>query len=95
MPPSLPGVARPDEPTYSQGVSTPLADRPLTQPHASRLPPSHPAYEAILAAHEEAMAAGEPGYTDPVTGYFVMTAQTHARRGFCCDSGCRHCPYVT
>jgi hypothetical protein len=40
------------------------------------------------------MIAGEPGYTDPATGYYVMTAQTHVRRGFCCDNGCRHCPYI-
>jgi hypothetical protein len=90
---SLPAVATGGEPTYSQGVS--LADRPLTQPHPSRLPRSHPAYDQILAAHEAAMAAGEAGYLDPVTGYYVMTAQTHAQRGFCCDNGCRHCPYTT
>jgi len=29
-----------------------------------------------------------------VTGYYVMTADTHARRGFCCENGCRHCPYL-
>ncbi len=23
----------------------------------------------------------------------VFTAEYHLRRGFCCDSGCRHCPY--
>lgn len=40
------------------------------------------------------MAAGQQGYVDPVTGFFVMTAQTHATRGFCCDNGCRHCPYL-
>lgn len=91
---SLPGVAPLHESTYSHRVSTPLAGRPLTQPHPSRLPSSHPAYEQILAEHEAAMAAGEAGYADPVTGYFVMTAETHARRGFCCENGCRHCPYV-
>jgi hypothetical protein len=89
---SLPGVARADDPTYSHRVS--MADRPLTQPHPSRLPESHPAYGEILAAHEAAMAAGKAGYLDPVTGYYVMTADTHARRGFCCESGCRHCPYL-
>jgi len=72
----------------------PLADRPLAQPHSSRLPESHPAYAEIIDAHGAAMAAGEPGYADPVTGYYVMTAQTHAQRGFCCDNGCRHCPYI-
>ena len=26
-------------------------------------------------------------------GRMVFTASYHLRRGFCCDSGCRHCPY--
>ena len=26
-------------------------------------------------------------------GYLVFTAQYHRRRGFCCGSGCRHCPW--
>lgn len=32
-------------------------------------------------------------YTDPETGFLVFTAHYLAARGFCCDSGCRHCPY--
>ncbi len=26
-------------------------------------------------------------------GYRVFTKQYHLRRGYCCESGCRHCPY--
>ena len=26
-------------------------------------------------------------------GYVVFTAQYHRRRGYCCRSGCRHCPW--
>src|SRR5688572_22586441 len=26
-------------------------------------------------------------------GMIVFTASYHRRRGYCCDSGCRHCPY--
>ena len=26
-------------------------------------------------------------------GYVVFTAGYHLRRGYCCESGCRHCPY--
>ncbi|MDX5347804.1 MAG: DUF5522 domain-containing protein [Hymenobacteraceae bacterium] len=26
-------------------------------------------------------------------GLMVFTAQYHLRRGYCCKSGCRHCPY--
>ena len=72
-----------------------LADRPLTQPHPSRLPTTHPAYDEIIARHAAAMESGESGYADPVTGFFVMTAACHTDRGFCCGNGCRHCPYVT
>ena len=25
--------------------------------------------------------------------YLVFTAAYHLRRGYCCNSGCRHCPY--
>jgi hypothetical protein len=25
--------------------------------------------------------------------YMVFTAKYHARRGYCCNSGCRHCPF--
>ena len=26
-------------------------------------------------------------------GRKVMTEEYHERRGYCCGSGCRHCPY--
>ena len=26
-------------------------------------------------------------------GNWVFTKQYHLRRGWCCNSGCRHCPY--
>lgn len=26
-------------------------------------------------------------------GYIVFTEQYHLKRGHCCESGCRHCPY--
>ena len=26
-------------------------------------------------------------------GFMVFTERYHARRGYCCESGCRHCPY--
>jgi len=63
------------------------------EPHPDRLPVDHPDRERILAAHRTAVEAGEPGYIDPATGLFVITAAEHRQRGTCCDSGCRHCPY--
>jgi hypothetical protein len=71
-----------------------VTGRSLHEPHPDRLPLDHPHRDAILAAHEEAMAAGELGYLDPATGLFVLTAATLAARGECCDQGCRHCPYL-
>ncbi|XP_059922733.1 uncharacterized protein C1orf53 homolog isoform X1 [Gadus macrocephalus] len=32
-------------------------------------------------------------YRDPSTGYKVFTEHAHLRRGACCGSACRHCPY--
>jgi hypothetical protein len=43
--------------------------------------------------HEEACRRGSDTYLDPDTGYTVMTTVFHKRRGWCCGSGCRHCPY--
>jgi hypothetical protein len=72
----------------------PLSDRPLSEPHPSRLAPGHPHRVEILAAHAEAMERGHSGYIDPDSGLFVLAATFLARRGTCCDSGCRHCPYL-
>ncbi|MEX1280209.1 MAG: DUF5522 domain-containing protein [Acidimicrobiia bacterium] len=66
----------------------------LLTPHPDRLAPDHPARNAILAAHAAAVAARRPGYLDPVTGLYVQTAVALWDRGHCCDSGCRHCPWI-
>ena len=26
-------------------------------------------------------------------GYIVFTESYHRKRGYCCQSGCKHCPY--
>lgn len=66
----------------------------LRIPHPRRLAPDHPGRAAILDAHDAALDAGQPGYVDPTSGLFVLTAAELAARGSCCDRGCRHCPYV-
>lgn len=48
---------------------------------------------AYYALHEAACARGETTYRDPETGYTVFTATAHLKRGKCCGSACRHCPY--
>ncbi|MCB0793623.1 MAG: hypothetical protein KDB88_02705 [Flavobacteriales bacterium] len=36
----------------------------------------------------------EPGdYYFSEEGFLVYTEQFHTKRGYCCQSGCRHCPY--
>jgi hypothetical protein len=74
-------------------VSDKLADRPLTEPDPQRLPPDHSERARIVGVHAKALADGDDGYLDPTTGLFVLTAGFLARRGTCCDRGCRHCPY--
>ena len=49
---------------------------------------------ARLSLAEFAARPLRPGdfYHTP-EGYLVFTAQYHLRRGYCCGSGCRHCPW--
>ncbi|MAT61935.1 MAG: hypothetical protein CMH41_09890 [Micrococcales bacterium] len=72
----------------------PLSDRSLEDPHPDRLPLDHPHRKEALKRHRQAMSDGSPGYIDPGTGLFVLTAKSHATRGHCCGNGCRHCPYL-
>jgi hypothetical protein len=48
-------------------------------------PPGTPA----LASGDE-MQPGDAYWDGPL---LVFTEQYHLRRGYCCNSGCRHCPY--
>ncbi len=61
--------------------------------HPRRLDPASPRYAEIVAAHDGAVRAGRPGYFDPDSGLFVLTASWLLARGTCCGRGCRHCPY--
>ena len=47
----------------------------------------------IWQRHEAACERGDATYEDPATGYQVMTRVGLERRGRCCGSGCRHCPF--
>ena len=49
--------------------------------------------ECWAKLHQEACSQGELSYADPATGYHVFTELAHKKRGKCCGSGCRHCPY--
>jgi Family of unknown function (DUF5522) len=46
----------------------------------------------------EKEAPQQPSALEPEDYYFegpymVFTAAYHLKRGYCCGSGCRHCPY--
>jgi hypothetical protein len=41
--------------------------------------------------HREELKEGEDYYYEGP--YMVFTEQYHLKRGSCCNSGCRHCPY--
>ncbi len=62
-------------------------------PKPKRLSKEDPFYQAIITIHEKAFENKEMTYIDPKTGLTVFTAYYHLQRGFCCGSGCRHCPY--
>ncbi|SHF59812.1 hypothetical protein SAMN05444377_11354 [Flavobacterium fontis] len=38
------------------------------------------------------LVEGVDYYLSP-EGYRVFTEHYHLKRGYCCKSGCRHCPY--
>lgn len=75
------------------GPAGPKRDGWRERPHVSRLDPARADYAEVMARHDAAMASRLSTYVDPVTGYTVMTADYLAARGFCCASGCRHCPW--
>ncbi len=47
----------------------------------------------FFEAHQKACENQQDTYIDPDTGLQVITAFYLLRRGYCCTSGCRHCPY--
>jgi hypothetical protein len=47
---------------------------------------------------QEPQPVSAPALLEPEDFYFegpymVLTAAYHLKRGYCCGSGCRHCPY--
>lgn len=50
--------------------------------------------ESFQLLHAQALDAGKMFYTDPATGYRVISELGHLQRGSCCGCGCRHCPYA-
>jgi hypothetical protein len=51
---------------------------------------SLPAPDRATAESESELSPEDFYYEGP---YLVFTAAYHRKRGYCCNSGCRHCPY--
>jgi hypothetical protein len=49
--------------------------------------------EQVLALTSAESAAASPDFYLDEYGRTVFTADYHLKRGYCCSSGCRHCPY--
>ena len=45
-----------------------------------------------MSSNDNKIVEGLDYYIDE-NGYFVFTEEYHKKRGFCCKSGCKHCPY--
>jgi len=47
--------------------------------------------DAVVSNNRRPLVEDEDYYWEGE--YMVFTARFLLRRGFCCESGCRHCPY--
>lgn len=48
--------------------------------------------EDMLGFSKKPNLSDEDYYLSP-EGYIVFTEKYHLKRGYCCKSGCKHCPY--
>jgi hypothetical protein len=78
---------------HSVNMARALRSDGIDHPLAGRLDPARPETVAIMREHSRAVEGGRPLYRDPISGLSVFTAVFLADRGYCCGSGCRHCPY--
>jgi hypothetical protein len=49
-----------------------------------------PELDKLAEPEDQTPRAGEFYFEGP---YMVFTQAYHLRRGYCCNSDCRHCPY--
>jgi hypothetical protein len=47
----------------------------------------------ILKFMKEIIPIEEGDFYWAENGFRVFTEQYHLKRGYCCESGCKHCPY--
>jgi 23S rRNA (cytidine1920-2'-O)/16S rRNA (cytidine1409-2'-O)-methyltransferase len=77
---------------FAEGLGLRLAgtiDSPITGAEGNREFLS--CYESVGAAPQPRLVEGTDYYLED--GLMVLTESFLLRRGYCCESGCRHCPY--
>ena len=65
-------------------MSAPDGNRSVGEPEAGQQTPANAAI---------ASAPLQPDDFYYENGFVVFTAAYHLKRGYCCNSGCRHCPF--
>lgn len=55
-------------------------------------------FKALRKTEEKDSNESHPKFVEGIDYYFdaglmVLTARYLEKRGYCCDNGCRHCPY--
>jgi hypothetical protein len=46
-----------------------------------------------LSSFSKRHSLSEEDYYLSPEGYIIFTEKYHLKRGYCCKSGCKHCPY--
>ncbi len=72
-----------------------MEEKNIPLPDPERFPFSSPYFDEIILRHTAACIEGKDFYEDPATGYLVMTSFFLKERKTCCNTGCRHCPYLS
>jgi len=50
-------------------------------------------YFCVMTFFKKKVELEEGDFYITPEGYKCFTEQYHLKRGYCCESGCRHCPY--
>ena len=51
--------------------------------------------QGLFALNNSAKGLSAEDYYFNEQGFMVFTEHYHLKRGYCCKSGCKHCPYKT
>jgi hypothetical protein len=67
-----------------------LPPSPSSEQQAAETSPAESLAKRDGSAHSDKLSAEDFYYEG---AYLIFTAAYHLKRGYCCNSGCRHCPF--